>query len=333
MDHVVTALRAIGESTRLRMVRLLAQGELTVSELVQVLGQSQPRVSRHLKLLLEAGLIERLPEGTWVFYRLAEEAIGSSLVHTAIDSIPLDDAKCVRDSERLAEIKVARARAATSYFRTVAQDWDRIRALHTGDTEVEAAMVAAVGDLKIDLLIDIGTGTGRMLEVLAPRARRAIGVDLSHEMLTIARTNLERAGVANASVRHGDLYALPLTPQCADLVVIHQVLHYLDDPGRALAEATRLIKPGGRLLLVDFARHEFEFLREHHAHRRLGFDDGEVTAWLQAAGLSLEATHELIPRKADLAKDDRVNNQQGLTVKIWTARRAVDTAPLKETAA
>lgn len=311
MDRLVSVLKAIGEPTRLRILTLLARGELTVSELVQVLGQSQPRVSRHLKLLTESGVVERQPEGAWVFYRLADDAPPARQVAAAvIASIPRDDGVVRRDLERLEAVKAARAEAARAYFRAVAQDWDRIRSLHQSETDVETAMRRAAGSGSFDLMIDVGTGTGRVLQVFAPIVRRGVGIDLSHDMLTVARHNLEAGGVTNCSVRHADLYALPFENACADLVVVHQVLHYLDDPGLAVFEAARTLKRGGRLVLVDFAPHGHEFLREEHAHRRLGFADGEVKEWAEAAGLALEAPIALAPRGGD-----------GLTVKIWPARQ------------
>lgn len=310
MDATVAILRAVGEPTRLRILALLARGELTVSELVQVLGQSQPRVSRHLKLLAEAGVIERLPEGAWVFYRLADDdPHARRIADASISSIPADDIGVRRDLERLEAVKQARASSAAAYFRTVAQDWDRIRSLHLAESEVEAAMVRAAGEGPFGLMIDIGTGTGRVLQVFSERIQRGVGIDLSHEMLTIARANLEQNGLAHCSVRHADLYALPFDNAAADIVTIHQVLHYLDDPALAIFEAARTLKPGGRLLVVDFAPHGLEFLRDEHAHRRLGFTDAEVGQWADAAGLKLERPHALNP-KGD-----------GLTVKIWVARQ------------
>lgn len=316
MEQIVAALRAIGEVTRLRIVALLVRGELTVSELVQVLGQSQPRVSRHLKLLAEAGLVERLPEGAWVFYRLtAEPGMFGDIVRATVAAMPDHDPARVRDMERLADVRAARARAARAYFSDVAADWDRVRALHTDDRLVEHQMLESLNGHPIETLVDIGTGTGRMLELFAPVVRRAIGIDLSHEMLTVARANLDRAGVVNASVRHGDLYALPLMPGSADGVVLHQVLHYLDDPGRALHEAARLLRPGGIMLVADFAPHDHEFLRENHAHRRLGFDDDELEQWLGSAGLDMCSMTALAPaEKAFDEASSGVSSETGNTI-------------------
>lgn len=317
MDRIVAALRAAGEPTRLRILALLSRGELTVSEIVHVLGQSQPRVSRHLKLLAEAGLIERLPEGSWVFYALAaDDPHITRLVDAAVAALKRSEGpggELARDLERLSGVKAARADAAAAYFRAVAQDWDRIRSLHLAESEVEAAMVRAAGPDPIGLMVDVGTGTGRVLELFGPRVERGVGIDLSHEMLTVARANLDRAGLSHCTARRADLYALPFANGVADLVTIHQVLHYLDDPALAVFEAARLLAPGGSLLIVDFAPHALEFLRDEHAHRRLGFADDEVAGWAEAANLSLE------PAIALGATDDAA-----LTVKIWLGRQATE---------
>ncbi len=315
MDRIVAVLRAFGEATRLRILALLARGELTVSELVQILGQSQPRVSRHLKLMAEAGVVERLPEGAWVFYRLTDDDPPTRrIADAAVAGLPGDDMTLRRDLERLETVKAARADAAASYFRAVALDWDRIRALQLAEAQVEDAMRAAAGDGPFAFMIDVGTGTGRVIELFADQAERAVGIDLSHEMLTIGRANLAKAGLAHCSVRHADLYALPFDDGVADLVTIHQVLHYLDDPGLAVAETARTLAPGGRILIVDFAPHGHEFLRDEHAHRRLGFSDDEVRDWAAVAGLTLDDPVALEPKK------------DGLTVKIWTARLAGEAA-------
>jgi ArsR family transcriptional regulator len=314
MDRIVAMLRAVGEATRLRIIALLARGELTVSELVQILGQSQPRVSRHLKLMAEAGVVERLPEGAWVFYRLVDEDPDARrIAEAAVASLPKDDVVLRRDIERLEAVKTARAEAASDYFRAVALDWDRIRALHLSESRVEEAMRAAAGEGPFSFMIDVGTGTGRVIELFADRVERAVGIDLSHEMLTIGRANLAKAGLTHCSVRHADLYALPFDTGVADLVTIHQVLHYLDDPGLAVFEAARTLAPGGRMLIVDFAPHGLEFLRDEHAHRRLGFSDEEVRDWTEAAGLALDRPRALAPKS------------DGLTVKIWTATQEAET--------
>ena len=307
MEHLLAALRAVAEPTRLRLTALCARGELTVSELTQILGQSQPRVSRHLKLLCEAGLLDRFREGSWVFYRLSQSSPVGALARQLVAACGETDPTVALDLQRLAVIKRQRADLASAYFRENAAQWHRIRSLYIDEREVEAALVQVIAAADPRDLLDIGTGTGRMLEILAPRVERALGIDQSREMLAVARVNLERAGLENASVRLGEMYHLALPDAAFDAVVIHQVLHYADRPAAVIAEAARVLRPNGILVVADFAPHALEFLREEHAHRRLGFTDGEVAEWSSAAGLQ-----GALPRR--LPGDP-------LTVVIWTAQR------------
>lgn len=306
---LMAALRAAAEPTRLRLLALCGQAELTVTELTQILGQSQPRVSRHLKLLCEAGLLERVPEGTWAFYRVGERLSGAPLVYAVTALLPAGDATLARDGERLAAVKRARAESAESYFRENAPRWSQIRSLYVDEKQVEAAVARLIKDRPVADLLDIGTGTGRLLEVLSPQVERGLGVDLSREMLAVARTNLERAGIRNAQVRQADMYNLPLSAQSFDAAVVHQVLHYADEPGKVIAEAARVLRPGGQLIVIDFAPHDLEYLRKEHAHRRLGFADAEVKQWCLAADLEPSAPLAL--------------PGQPLTVHVWRATRRV----------
>jgi ubiquinone/menaquinone biosynthesis C-methylase UbiE len=302
-------LRAAGDPTRLRLLLLLRQAELTVSELVEIVGQSQPRVSRHLKLLCGAGLIERFKEGSWVFCRATDEGRGAVLGAT-LSELAGDQS----DMKRLAAVREARAAEAAAYFKANASEWGRIRALHAPEKEVEAAIVRHLGATPIEHLLDAGTGTGRMLELLAPQVKRAVGVDVSPEMLAIARNRLMRSKLAHCQVRQGDTYRLPFPSGGAlagfDAVLFHQVLHYLDDPGAAVMEAARVMRAGGRLLIADFAQHDLEFLRQDFAHRRLGFSDREVQGWFVAAGLKPLAVEAIAPHEGSKEK---------LTVKVWLA--------------
>jgi ubiquinone/menaquinone biosynthesis C-methylase UbiE len=308
-DALLASLQAAGEVTRLRLIGLLAEAELTVSELVAILGQSQPRVSRHLKLLVEAGLAERQREGAWAFYRLAES--GGALARALLARVDPDDPTFAADRTRLAAAREARRKQAAAYFAERAADWDAIRALHASESRVEAAIVAMVGDQPIRGLLDLGAGTGRMLELLAPRADRAVGVDQSPAMLAVARARIGESGLRNVQLRQGDLYAPPVERDAYDLVVIHQVLHFLDDPARALVEAARALRPSGRLLVVDFAAHAEEFLRQAYAHRRLGFTDDEIASFLAEAGLTEIAAERVAPAAGESDK---------LTVALWLAR-------------
>jgi ubiquinone/menaquinone biosynthesis C-methylase UbiE len=307
MDHLLAALRAVAEPTRLRLVVLCSRGELTVSELTQILGQSQPRVSRHLKLLCEASLLDRFREGNWVFYRLSRSSPASALARHLVEACGVADPTIALDLQRLSAIKQQRADLASAYFRENAAQWHRIRSLYVDEREVEAALVEIIAAADPRDLLDIGTGTGRMLEILAPGVEHALGVDQSREMLSIARVNLERAGLANGRVRRDDMYQLALPDASFDAVVVHQVLHYADRPAAAIAEAARVLRPHGILVLVDFAPHALEFLRDEHAHRRLGFADGEIAEWCHAAGLDPSPPRQL--------------PGDPLTVVIWTARR------------
>jgi ubiquinone/menaquinone biosynthesis C-methylase UbiE len=289
------ALKAAGEDTRLRILALLAEAELTVSDLTDILHQSQPRISRHLKLLAEAGLVQRFREGTWAFFRLAESGGGAELAHALLAQLNTGDRIIARDRERLASVRAARAAAAQKYFREHAAEWDRIRKLHVADAAVEDAIRAALATRPFRSLLDLGTGTGRMLELFGPQIERGLGLDLSLDMLLLARDRLERAGLRHCSVRQGDIYDVPLPDGSFDAVIIHQVLHYLDDGARAVKEAARVLRPGGSLLVVDFAPHELEFLREQHAHRRLGFAADTVTQWMSTAGLEPVLHESLAP--------------------------------------
>ena len=309
METVLTALRAAGEPTRLRILAILAEGELTVSELTQVLLQSQPRISRHLKLLADAGLVQRYPEGSWVFYRLHESGPVGALLAEIIRNLPRDDHDIQRDSERLAEVRETRAARAQAYFAENAANWDSLRAQHIPETEVEAEIADLMAADGVELLVDLGTGTGRMLEIFGSRATRAIGFDVSPDMLALARAKLDAARLPNCQVRQGDCNNVPLEDATTDVVILHQVLHFLDDPQRAISEASRLLAPGGQVLVADFGPHELEELRDAHAHRRLGFTDDDMQMMMQQAGL--------MPQPAIQLSSDT----HQLTVALWQAEK------------
>ena len=310
-DALNTALKAAGEDTRLRILALLAEAELTVSDLTDILKQSQPRISRHLKLLAEAGLILRFREGAWAFFRLSDQSSVADLTRALVARLDPADPVVMRDRERLAQIRAQRAAAAQAYFSAHAPEWDRIRRLHVSDEAVEAAVRAALADKPFRSLLDIGTGTGRMLELLGSELERGLGIDFSLDMLALARARLDRAGLKHCSVRHADIYDLKLPPDSFDVVIVHQVLHFLDDGARAVKEAARALRPQGRLLIVDFAPHDLEFLRDEHAHRRLGFPREVVTQWLEQAGLDVVRFDNLPPEQ---------NSEGKIAVSLWLAR-------------
>ncbi|MCW5748486.1 MAG: ArsR family transcriptional regulator [Alphaproteobacteria bacterium] len=308
MNDLLPVLRAVAEETRLRILALASRDQLTVSEFVDVLGQSQPRVSRHLKLLVEAGLLERIREGQWAYFRLAHDlGANQSLLREVIARLPTPDAMLDADQARLADLKRRRENRAIAYFRQNAARWDQLRALHVADAEIEAALLAQLPE-DAESLLDIGTGTGRILQVLAPHVEHAVGIDQSREMLAVARANLARSHHGNVEIRQADMYALPLPSMSVDVVTIHQVLHYAEDPAAVLREAARVLKPGGTVLVVDFAPHDLVELRREHAHVHLGFADNQVQGWLASAGLSSDPPTHLPGRR--------------LMVGIWRARRA-----------
>lgn len=312
MDRLLDFFRALGDPTRLRIFALLREMELSVGELAQVLGQSQPRVSRHIRILADAGLTTRRREGSWVFLTLADDPRIAPLLTAVADA---GGGWIEEDRARLEAVRADRTEAAERYFAAHADDWDAIRSLHVPESRVEAAMAELLDDAPIGRLVDLGTGTGRMLELFGTRATRAIGVDRSPEMLRLARAKLAQS-VPSAELRQGDLAALPLGEAIADTIILHQVLHFLAQPAGAVAEAARLLAAGGRMLIVDFAPHEREELRSRDAHARLGFSDDQIAGWLAGAGLDLVRTAELEGGE--------------LTVKLWLGERP---GALKEKAA
>jgi len=312
IQNCVAALKAMAEPTRLRLLVLLASGELNVKDLTRILGQSQPRISRHLKLLAEAGLVERAPEGSWVYFRLGDGGEGGALAQLVLEAVEHADPVLARDRRRAEALREERERAAQAYFQSHAGEWVRIRALHVAEAQVESVVSEVLGNGPFDLFLDLGTGTGRMLELFRDRYRRGIGIDLSPAMLAYARAKLERSETSRAHVRQADIYDLPLADQTVGAAVMHQVLHFLSDPQRAVREAARVLAPGGRLLIVDFAPHELEFLRDQFAHERLGFSTQQVGQWLNDCGLELAETRELVPDNAGTGN---------LTVSVWLARR------------
>jgi ArsR family transcriptional regulator len=308
MEPLLVILRALADPSRVRILLLVRRMELSVGEVAAVLEQSQPRVSRHIRILADAGLVKRAKEGAWVFVRLGDAAVAGPVL-TALDALAAEAG--LADQQRLAAVRAERAAAADAWFAAHAVDWDRERSLYIAESAVEAAIVAALGSAALGRLVDVGTGTGRMIELLGPRAAMALGIDRSPEMLRLARGRIEGAGLAHAEVRHGDMYALPRTDGSVDVVVFHQVLHFADDPAAVIAEAARVLAPGGRLLVVDFMPHGREELRNQQRHLRLGFAEGQVLEWLATAGLSG-------------AVAARLPDTQAIGVTLWLGTRRIE---------
>ncbi len=315
--RIETIIRALADPTRLRIMRLLGVMELAVGELAQVLGQSQPRVSRHVGILCDAGLAERHREGSWVFLRAPDlsgpdgnrvvDAV-AHLLATAEQEDAEFSAKCGEDRRQLAAIRASRDENAASYFATHAQDWDQLRSLHSPDQQVEDQLLKALGEEPLGNVLDIGTGTGRMAELFAPRSASIVALDKSLDMLRVARAKLQHLPAGGAELVQGDFANLPFAAQRFDTVLLHQVLHFAQDPAAALAEAARVTKPGGRIAIVDFASHGREELRDRYAHVRLGFGDKAMAALLAESGYKAGTPISL---------------QGGeLVVKIWLGERS-----------
>lgn len=309
MPVALDIFRALADPTRLRIVALLRRMELSIGEIAQVLGQSQPRVSRHVKILCDAGLAVRRKEGSWAFLAPASPHRVEPLFR-AIDIWEAEEGEnhwTLADTARLAAVHADRASAAERYFSAHAAQWDAIRSLHVAESEVETAMTAALAEAPVGRLVDVGTGTGRMIELFGRAARTAIGIDRSPEMLRFARAKLGALDLSNWELRQGDLASLPVADGQADTVILHQVLHFIPDPEGAIAELARILSVDGRLLIVDFAPHDREELRDRDAHARLGFSDDQITAWFRGAGL----------------ETGLIENLKGgtLTVKLWRAHK------------
>lgn len=306
-NDIAAILKAAGEATRLRIIALLAQGELSVKDLTEILGQSQPRVSRHLKLLVDARLVTRHAEGAWAYFRLQREGASAALIDWAIAHIDSDSGEFGADRTKLDELRQIQRTRAAGYFATIADNWDRLRSLHIPEASVEDAIRSAVGNESVAHFLDLGTGTGRMLELLGDRYQKGVGIDSSREMLAVARAKLDAAHIDHAQVRLGDIIELSDHAAWADLVMLHQVLHYFDDPGMVLGHVAQCLRPDARVLVVDFAPHDHEFLRADQAHRRLGLSEQQMELWAGEAGLAI----------ADFASFPPVDDG-GLTVCLWS---------------
>lgn len=313
MEQILAIFRAVGDPSRLRILLLVQGLELAVGELAHVLQQSQPRVSRHLRILAEAGLVERVREGAWVFVRPGPAAITAPVLDAIAAlsaTVPGAADLGAADRARLGQVRADRAAAVDAWFAAHAAEWQQERSLHSSEAAVEAAIIAALEQGSIGDLVDVGTGTGRMIELLGTCASSALGLDRNPEMLRIARNRLDAAGLKAARVQAGDMYALPLEAGSCDTLLLHQVLHFADDPAAVLAEAARVLRPGGRLLVIDLMPHNREELRVERRHLRLGFADDVVLGWMADAGL-----HGRVSRRLPAQLPDQ------LGVTLWLATR------------
>ncbi len=309
MDHLLASLRAAAEPTRLRLLALAGRGAFCVMEFTEILGQSQPRLSRHLKLLCECGLLDRVREGANVWFTLPADHNGA-LARDLIARLPPDDPVLEADRRQAARVLAERARVASESFKRKGADWDEMRALELPAQAVEAALTALISDRPALRLLDIGTGTGRVLELLAPRIRQGVGVDASKAMLALARARLADSEHAHCSVRQADMYRLPLADASFDVAVLQMILHYAEDPAGALTEATRVLAPGGQVIVIDLAAHDRGDLTTRLAHRWPGFADSAMRALLAGAGLQ---------------PGEPVGIPGPLEIRLWPAIRTVET--------
>jgi ubiquinone/menaquinone biosynthesis C-methylase UbiE len=315
MDHILNIFRALADPTRLRIMLLLQKMELAVGELAQILDQSQPRISRHIRILDEARLAERRKEGSWVFLKPGPAAELQILGRIFRSGTVAKSEQAMQDQAQLSLVRKARAEMAERYFAAHAEQWDAIRSLHLPEAEVERAMLALLRDVPLGKMLDIGTGTGRMVELFGASAQSIVAIDNSPEMLRLARAKLLESETASGSnlvqkteLKQGDFNHLPLANGAVDSVILHQVLHYAQHPEAVLVEVSRVLKPAGIVLIADFAAHDREDLRTEHAHARLGFSDDSMKHWLTASKLELVEARSL--------------DGGELTVKIWVARKA-----------
>ncbi len=317
MESLLQGLRAAAEGTRLRILGLCAHAELTVSELVEILGQSQPRVSRHLRLLVESGLLERHREGNWACYRLCEApdggaADGGALGRVIADLLDSADPAHARDLARLEAVQADWTVKAAAYFQKHAPDWGRVSALHLDDAKIDAALRNLLSAAPLGDLLDIGTGTGRVLQLLGREADSGIGIDRSIDMLKFARANIWRAGLRNCQVRLADMNRLPFAHAQFDTVTLRMALHYAERPAWVIAEAARVLRPGGRLVVIDLEPHGRTELRDDHAHRWLGFADEKIRGFFERANLVVGKPVRLLGGP--------------LTVGLWSARQPANDA-------
>ncbi|MEP6341692.1 MAG: metalloregulator ArsR/SmtB family transcription factor [Maricaulaceae bacterium] len=299
MDSLASILKTLGHPDRLRILAILSHGDFTVSEITKVMGLSQPRVTQYINTLEAVGILERLKEGSWVFSRLRRQnAKNWAIVSAVLSQLPDDDAVLMADFRRLGEIKTARAEAANAFFAQAANDQDQLGIEYLPREDIDAELRSLLGDGPHELLVDLGTGSGRVLTVLADLFGRGIGIDNSRDMLGVARHSLNKSELTHMRVRQGDLNNTGLVGSDASVVTLHQVLHYLERPAEAIAESARLLSDHGQLIIIDFDSHDFDDFRDRFAHRHLGFSDNTIATYFKSCGLTLSQTRTVETRES-----------------------------------
>ena len=300
MEKLLQGLRAAAEPTRLRIIALCGHAELSVTELVMILGQTQPRVSRHLKLLVEGGLLQRNKEGNRAYYRLSTEAEGADLARMLNDLMPGEDEVHALDLSRLSSVKADRVRYAESFLDPYSQEIIELRGMWPPDEVIDKCILALLKDRSIQNLLDLGTGAGRILRTIAPFVVKGTGIDNSLEMLSIARARLDQEGIKNCQVRVGDMYRLPFKKNSFDLITINSLLRYADEPKKVIAEAARVLEKKGALLIVDLAAHDLSALRDEYGHSWLGFSETEMVEMLSEENLTADRVKHIDGQKLNV---------------------------------
>lgn len=279
-------LKALADPTRLQLLLLLGQSELTVQELTEILGMGQSRISRHLKILAEAGLVAVKRQGTWGYYRQGLDNPLFAEIWPALRNRLQANPAQLEFQRRLAAVLEGRRRRSADFFERHARQWDALASRVLPMANYRPALEAALPNCR--LLLEVGLGTGGLLPVLRQRAERVVGVDQSQAMLQQASLRLARLQLDGVDLRLGEMTHLPLADAEADAVVLNMVLHHAPQPERVFRELARVVAPGGRVLVADLQRHEQEWVREDIADQWLGFEQAELRGWLESSGLEFE---------------------------------------------
>ena len=282
---MIDTFKALADPCRARLTAVLLSGEFTVQELTRIMGMGQSRVSRHLKILTEAGVLSVKRQGTWSYYRAGEESTFFSGIRPAFERELSSLPERCRDLAAVSKVLEERRRRSQEFFDCHARQWDDLARTLLPVPEYRQRLLQLVPEGAS--VLEIGIGTGGLLTELTSRASRVIGVDHSPAMLEEARRRLNDRGIGGIELRLGEMSHLPLSDASVGCVVANMVLHHAADPPAVLAEIRRVLAPGGTLLLADLARHERESAREQLADQWLGFEDNELTEWLRRAGFTI----------------------------------------------
>ncbi|QGY40415.1 metalloregulator ArsR/SmtB family transcription factor [Pseudodesulfovibrio cashew] len=290
--EIIKYCKALADETRARLVNVLLKYELNVGEIVQVMEMGQSRISRHLKILADSGLVEVRREGLWAFYKASEEGPGRAFLN-GVAALLDEEGELKRDGNRADKVIRERTAATRQFFDDIAPEWDRMTAEVLGDLDLRREIQARLSHC--ECAADIGCGTGDLLEMLHDLSDEVIGVDNSPKMLELAEERF--SDDANISLRIGETTHLPLRDREADCTVMSLVLHHLARPMDAIREAERVLRPGGRLIVAEFDRHDVEVMRSEYGDRRLGISREKMVGWMEQTGFTVHGTTEFVVNK------------------------------------